>query len=134
MSSNSLEKRSLERLQALRPLLLRLHKDLMEGARIAYEQEYGSIPSKGEYFRLVLGHESFSWLRPISQMIVRVDERLAAKKPEVAENAEVLALDVRNLLASLEADSEQHKYYHQALKHNPNIAVIYDEAMKLLDI
>lgn len=134
MSLNSLEQRSLEKLQALRPLLLRLHKDLMEGARIAYEQEYGSIPSTGEYFRLVLGHESFSWLRPISQMIVRVDERLAAKKPEVAENAEALAVDVRNLLTSLEADSEQHKYYHQALKHNPNIAVTYAEAIKLLDI
>jgi hypothetical protein len=134
MSSNSLEKRSLERLQALRPLLLRLHKDLMEGARIAYEREHGSIPSTGEYFRLVLGHESFSWLRPISQMIVRVDERLAAKKPEAAENAEALALDVRNLLAPLEADFEQRNHYHQALKHNPNIAVIYAEAMKLLDI
>jgi hypothetical protein len=134
MSLNSLEQRSLEKLQALRPLLLRLHKDLMEGARIAYEQEYGSIPSTGEYFRLVLGHESFSWLRPISQMIVRVDERLAAKKPEVAENAEALAVDVRNLLTSLEADSEQHKYYHQALKQNPNIAVTYAEAIKLLDI
>lgn len=134
MSSNSLEQRSLEQLKALRPLLLRLHKDLMEGARIAYEQEHGSIPSTGEYFRLVLGHESFNWLRPISQLIVRVDERIAAKKPEVAENAEGLVLEARNLLAPLKKDSEQHDRYHQALKHNPNIAVIYAEAMKLLDV
>jgi hypothetical protein len=133
MSSNSLEQGSLEQLKALRPLLLRLHKELMEGARIGYEQEHGSIPSTGEYFRLVLGHESFSWLRPISQLIVRVDERLAAKKPEVAESAEAIVLEAHNLLAPLEKGSKQHDRYHQALKHNPNIAVLYAEAMKLLD-
>jgi hypothetical protein len=134
MSSNSPEHHALKQLQALRPLLLRLHKDLMEGVRIAYEEEHGTIPSTGEYFRLVLGHESFSWLRPISQLIVRVDERIAAKKPEVAENAEVLVAEVHNLLALLEEDSEQHNHYHQALKHNPNIAVIYAEAIKLLTL
>jgi hypothetical protein len=134
MSSNSPEHRALEQLQAVRPLLLRLHKDLMEGVRIAYEEEHGTIPSTGEYFRLVLGHESFSWLRPISQLIVRVDERIAAKKPEVAENAEVLVSEVHNLLALLEKESEQRNHYHQALKHNPNIAVIYAEAMKLLTL
>lgn len=104
----------------------------MEGVRIAYESEHGTIPSTGEYFRLVLGHESFSWLRPISQLIVRVDERIAAKKPELAENAEVLVSDAHHLLVPLAEESEQHHHYHQALKHNPNIAVIYAETMKLL--
>jgi hypothetical protein len=134
MSSNSSEHHALEQLRAIRPLLLRLHKDLMEGVRIAYEEEHGTIPSTGEYFRLVLGHESFSWLRPISQLIVRVDERMAAKKPELAENAELLVSEVHNLLALLEEDSEQHHHYHQALKYNPNITVIYAEAIKLLTL
>jgi hypothetical protein len=46
----------------------------MDAEKDLYEAVHGPIPNKGEYLRLVLNHEQFSWLRPISQFIVQIDE------------------------------------------------------------
>jgi hypothetical protein len=133
MSFNSeAEQFARHRLQKLRPLLLNLHKALMETERVAYEQAYGPIPSKGEYFRLVLGHEWFSWLRPISQFIVRIDELLAAKTPEEAESAEALVQETRRLLnPNAEGDIAEHRYY-QAIQQNPDVALMHATLTQLL--
>lgn len=85
-------------LRELRPLLLKAHKRLMEAEKEAYEAIYGPIPHKGEYLRLVLSHEQFSWLRPISQFIVQMDEVLMAKQPQPLDRAESLMFEARHLL------------------------------------
>jgi hypothetical protein len=129
---SDLEQRFLQRLQAVRPLLLQFHKDLMESTKLAYEERYGSISSTGEYFRLVLGDEFFSWLRPISQFIVRIDERIAAKKIRKAENAEMLVLEARQLLLPIATADLEHPY-SQAIRQNPEITKTYIEIMELLE-
>jgi hypothetical protein len=123
---------SQQRLRELRPLLLSLHKELMEQQRLTYEQTYGPIASKGEYFQLVLGHEWFDWLRPISQLIVRIDERLSAKKPDVAETPEGLLADVRKILNPLENGSNAEQRYDQAIQQNPDIALMHAKVVSIL--
>jgi hypothetical protein len=125
------DRSALQHLRELRPLLLALHKALMEEERTSYEQTYGPIASKGEYFQLVLGHEWFQWLRPISQLIVRIDERLSAKKPEEAEPPEILLTEVKALLNPLEAGSPPEQRYHRAIEFNPNVALMHAQVLKI---
>jgi hypothetical protein len=127
-----LEQQFQQRLRELRPLLLNLHKALMEQERIVYEQVHGPIATKGEYFQLVLGHEWFNWLRPISQTIVRIDELLSAKKPEATEPAETILVDVRALLRPLADGSIAEQRYYQAIQHNPEIALMHATAAQIL--
>lgn len=89
-------------LRELRPLLLQAHKHLMEAEKDAYEATHGPIANKGEYLRLVLNHEQFSWLRPISQFIVQLDEVLMAKQPQPLEQASALLGQARHLLNATE--------------------------------
>jgi hypothetical protein len=120
-------------LRTVRPLLLQLHKALMEAARLSYESNYGPILSKGDYFRLVIDNEWFQWLRPFSQFIVRIDERIAAKKPDEAENAEALVLDTQRLLSpASEGATPEHPYY-RLMQQNPEIAMIHAQIIRLLD-
>jgi hypothetical protein len=127
------DRSALQHLRELRPLLLSLHKALMEEERTSYEQTYGPIASKGEYFQLVLGHEWFQWLRPISQLIVRIDERLSTKKPNEAEPPEILLTEVKALLNPLEAGSSPEQRYHRAIQSNPDVAQMHAKAVEIFE-
>jgi hypothetical protein len=127
------EQSALACLRVVRPLLLQLHKTLMEAARLSYESNYGPILSKGDYFRLVIDNEWFQWLRPFSQFIVRIDERIAAKKPDEAEKAEDLILETQKLLSpASEGATPEHPYY-QLMQQDPEIAMIHAQIIRLLD-
>jgi hypothetical protein len=127
------DRAALEQLQKVRPLLLELHKTLMEAARLAYEANYGPILSKGDYFRLVVSNEWFQWLRPFSQFIVRIDERIAAKKPNEVENAEVIVSDAQKLLSPSSQGAEPDHPYYQLMQQNPEIAMLHAQLIGLLE-
>lgn len=131
-STNSSLDRPFERLRELRSLLLRLHKALLDSERTVYEQVYGSIPSKGEFFQLVIGHEWFSWLRPISQFIVQIDETLSAKEPATLNQVNELLTKARTLLKpSVQGTPLEQRYYH-AIQRDPDIALMHAEMSRLL--
>ena len=123
---------TLQQLRELRPALLRLHKALLESERIIYEQFHGRIQSKGEFFRLVIGHEWFSWLRPISQFIVQIDEVLSSKEPVPLSKASELIQEARKLLQPSQEGTSLQKRYYRALQRDPNIALMHAEVSKLL--
>ena len=54
--------------------LLRLHKALLDSERVSYERVHGRIETNGAFFQLVLGDAWFAWLRPLSQLMVKIDE------------------------------------------------------------
>ncbi|QZZ20716.1 hypothetical protein J5X98_26425 [Leptothermofonsia sichuanensis E412] len=134
MSSNdpALEE-TLHRLRELRGLLLRLHKALLESERVEYEQTYGPIQSKGEFFQLVIGHEWFNWLRPISQYIVLIDESMSVKEaPITLATAQTLLEEGRSLLRSLQEATPAEQRYHQAIQRDPAIEWIHSRVLGLL--
>src|SRR5437762_188097 len=76
-------------LEAVRRPLLRLHKALLDAERMAYEKEHGRIQGGGALLQLVIADPWFAWLRPMSGLIVMIDEYLEdAKRPP----AEAVAL------------------------------------------
>ena len=57
-----------------REALLALHKTLLDHVRIEYEREHGRVENAGALLQLVVGDPAFEWLRPLSQLIVAIDE------------------------------------------------------------
>jgi hypothetical protein len=131
-SMQSSSEPTVQRLRQLRSILLRLHKALLESERIIYEQFYGRIQSSGEFFRLVIGHEWFSWLRPISQFIVQIDEVLSAKEPVTSDKADELLAEARNLLKPSETGTALETRYYRAIQRDPDIALMHAEVSDLL--
>ncbi|MBL1176441.1 hypothetical protein [Pantanalinema sp. GBBB05] len=122
----------LKQLRELRSLLLPLHKALLESERVSYEESHGRIQSKGEYFQLVVSHEWFSWLRPISQYIVQIDEFLAAKEPVTLSEATALFAEARQLLQPSEEGTHSEQRYHQAIQRDPDVAFMHAKILRLL--
>ena len=133
MSVNQLPlENSIEKLREVRAALLRLHKALLEFERENYEQFFGRIKSKGEYFQLVVNHEWFSWLRPISQFIVQIDEALSAKEPITVGAANELLNQARQLIRPVEDGTTLEKRYYRAIQKEPKIALMHADVSQLL--
>jgi hypothetical protein len=132
LTNFSSEAEAFQQLQEFRVMLLRLHKALLESERGTYEQVHGEIASTGEFFRLVLDHEWFAWLRPMSQFIVQIDDFLHPKEPTTLAQAETLLATAHALLTPNAEGSLAEQRYMQAIQRDPTIALLHADAMKLL--
>ena len=104
----------------LRKSLLHLHKTLLDWERAAYERFHGRT-SPGSLLTALMNDPQFAWLRPLSELIVRIDESLeitALEGPDVDVDAiELLAA------ASISADERGDmaaKRHHQAMQEYPD--------------
>ncbi len=121
-----------QRLRELRPKLLKLHKALLDSERATYEQSYGRIQTSGEFLQLVINHEWFNWLRPISQFIVQIDELLHAKEPVVLSQVTDLLEKAQTLLQPSENGTLAEQHYFRAIQRDPAIAMMHGEVADLL--
>ncbi|MBD2465945.1 hypothetical protein H6G89_33715 [Oscillatoria sp. FACHB-1407] len=123
---------ALQRLRLVRTQLLRLHKALLNSERVVYEQFHGRIQNNGEFFRLVIGHEWFDWLRPMSQLIVQMDDILHAKEPVTVDQVKPVLEQAQNLLQPAVDGTSSEKRYYLAIQRDPEIALMHAEISKLL--
>ncbi|MBD1836497.1 hypothetical protein H6F61_28415 [Cyanobacteria bacterium FACHB-472] len=121
-----------QRLREVRTALLRLHKRLLDSEREGYEQSHGRIRSNGEFLRLVLEDEWFSWLRPFSQFIVKIDEALSPKESITLQKADELLKEASSLLTPSEEGSDREQRYYQAIQRDPDIAFMHAQISSLL--
>jgi hypothetical protein len=54
--------------------LLDLHKQLLDLVRADYEREHGPIGGPGPLLQLVTQDPAFAWLRPLSMLLVEMDD------------------------------------------------------------
>ena len=104
----------------LRTTLLTLHKTLLEWERAAYERIHGRT-SPGNLLTALMADPQFAWLRPLSELIVRIDESLeidALEGPEVDVGA-IVALAAAAIVAD-ETGSAAAQRHHQALQEHPD--------------
>ena len=83
----------------LRKSLLHLHKTLLDWERAAYERVHGRV-SPTDLLQATMEHPQFAWLRPISELIVRIDESVDTE----AQNGPV---DVAAIVARARAATAQ---------------------------
>ena len=121
----------LKQMEKVRHELLALHKALVDSERIGYEQTMGAIRSPNHFLRLLTQDPWFAWLKPLSLLIVSMDEVLDAKEPPAAATIEVLLKETEVLLAPSESGQGFSRHYFDALQRDPNVIFAHAEVTKL---
>jgi len=116
----------------LRKSLLNLHKTLLEWERAAYERIHGRT-SPGNLLTALMNDPQFAWLRPLSELIVRIDESLAIDAldgPDVDVNA-IVALAASAIVAD-ETGNAAAQRHHKALQEHPDAVFAHRAVTKVL--
>ena len=122
---------SRERLRGVSRALLRLHKALLDDERVQFERVRGRIASSGEFLQLVLHDEWFAYLRPLSTLVVQIDELLDAEEGAMEEAAALIA-QARAMLKPSETGSEFERRYYAAIQREPDVIFAQREVLRLL--
>ena len=124
---------SRDKLRQVRETLLILHKALLDSERTAYEIVHGPVASPAAFLQLLIGDDRFSWLRPITTLLVQIDEALAAKKPPATDKDFARLLeDTRALLSPSREANGFWKRYSGALDRDPAVALHHQDIEKQL--
>jgi hypothetical protein len=122
-----------EKLVEIRETLLVLHKALLDSERTSYEIVHGPIASPAAFLQLLINDNWFAWLRPITTLVVQIDETLAAKKPPAtSRDFERLVNDTRALLSPSRDANGFWQRYSGVMQRDPGVAVVHEEIEKKL--
>jgi hypothetical protein len=123
------------RLEQARQGLLHVHRALLEAERVRYERQHGRIDGSGAFLQLVLSDPWFHWLRPMSALIVQIDDWLDAEPPppDAVDAVEILLAQVRDRVRPDAAGAEFQQRYHRLIQEEPTVAVAHAEARKLIN-
>jgi len=114
----------------LHDALLHLHKVLLDSERVVYESSVGPIQSPNHFFQLLTGDPWFAWLRPISQLIVAIDETLDEKEPLTGANLDGLMSQAVFLLIPDRHEGEFGGRYMAALQRDPRVILAHAQVAK----
>ncbi|MDQ2921215.1 MAG: hypothetical protein M3R52_06365 [Acidobacteriota bacterium] len=131
-SENEITEKTRQQLVNVRQVLLPLHKTLLDFERHAYEREHGRISNSYEFLQLVMSDPWFAWLRQLSELIVEMDELLAAREAPSESTALALMEQSRILLTPAESGSEFQRKYFTAMQQSPEVVVAHSEFAKVL--
>ncbi len=115
----------------LRHALLRLHKTLLEWERAAYERIHGRA-SGNALLQAIMNDPQFAWLRPMSELIVAIDETLENEAPDVKADVAGIVARARTLVSPDESGSGYAQRYDQALQDSPDAVFAHRDVMTLL--
>jgi hypothetical protein len=117
-------------LQELRDALLDLHKTLIDSERAVYETNVGPIQSPHHFLSLLSSDPWFAWLRPVSQLIVAMDEALDAEESLTSDSVDVLMSESVFLLLPAERGGEFGERYVAALQRDPHVVLAHAQVAK----
>src|SRR5687767_14767084 len=115
----------------LRHALLHLHKTLLEWERAAYERVHGRA-SPGELLQAMMADPQFAWLRPVSELIARIDETLDSDAPDLVPDVPGILTQVRRLIAPDESGTPYAQRYHAALQEVPDAVFAHRAVTQVL--
>ena len=116
----------------LRRALLHLHKTLLEWERTAYERVHGRT-SPAELLEAIVTDPQFAWLRPVSALIVEIDEGLeidALEGPEI--DVDWIVAQTRTYISPDESGTPYAQRYHAALQDHPDAVFAHRAVTNIL--
>jgi hypothetical protein len=114
----------------LRHSLLDLHKTLIDSERVVYEANVGPIESPHHFFQLLTNDPWFAWLRPVSQLIVAIDEALDAQEPLTSDDLDALINESVFLLVPAKSGGAFGERYMAALQRDPQVVLAHAQVAK----
>lgn len=112
--------------------LLGLHKALIVAEQVTYERINGRVGSTGKLLQLVLNDPWFTWLHPLSQLVVRIDELLEDDTELTDVEVAYFLTEVRALIRPSEEGDGFERSYYEALQREPDVIFAHVEVKKLL--
>lgn len=119
-------------LKNLSKAMLRLHKTLLDAAKVDYEAKNGTIASVNQYFQLVIDDPHFAWLRKLSSLIALIDEAVSVRRPATEDEAKGLENEAKLLLNFQDGDESFNEKFQVALQNNQDAVLGYNDALKYL--
>ncbi len=120
-------------LKDLSRAMLRLHKVLLDAAKVDFEAKHGRITSVNHYFQLVIDDEHFAWLRKISALIALIDESVSVRRPATESEALGLFGEARALLNFEDADEDFNNKFQTALARNRDAVINHNDALTFVN-
>ena len=114
--------------------LLALHKALLDLQRIRYERTHGRVETAGSFLQLAIGDPQFAWLRPISELVVQIDELLVSEEPGAEVDADTVMDQARKLLRADENGGDFQRQYHRALQDSPEVVMAHAQWKRLAGV
>jgi len=108
----------------LRRVLIPLHRTLIEWERTAYERVHGRT-SAAELLTVIVADPQFAWLRPLSELIARIDGVLDTQAPDTRVDVDAIVAQARILTAPEEGGSPYARRYHTALQEVPDVVLAH---------
>jgi hypothetical protein len=119
-------------LPALRPHLLDLHRQLLEAERVDLER-YGGRLTGAEFLQIASQSFRLAWLRPLSELIVAIDDALDADDGDTtAESSESVVARVRALIAPPDAGTPFGRRYLAMLQVSPGVVMAHSALVQAL--
>lgn len=115
----------------LRHALLHLHRTLLDWERAAYERMHGRTTGHN-LLQAILTDPQFAWLRPLSELIVRMDEMLESEAPDVPGEVSAIVAQARALVSPGKQDSSYAQRYHTALQDHPDAVFAHRDVAQVL--
>ena len=115
----------------LRKSLLHLHKTLLDWERTAYERVHGRA-SASVLLKVIVEDPQFAWLRPMSELIVRIDETVDAGNEDTPADVEGIIARARAVIAADEAGPPNAQRYYAALQEHPDAVLAHGAVTKVL--
>jgi hypothetical protein len=103
----------------LRHALLKLHKTLLDWERAAYDRVHGRTTGH-PLLQAILNDPQFAWLRPLSELIVRIDETLDNDVADIPGEADAIVAQARKLVSPGEQGAPYAERYQTALQEDPD--------------
>ena len=88
--------------------------------------------SSSDLLNALLNDPQFAWLRPMSQLIVRIDEILDEKTPPMRNDLEAVVSQVRVLTSPNETGNIYERRYDMALQEHPDAVFAHRDLLALL--
>ena len=121
-----------KRLLDMRGSLLSLHKALILAEQVTYERINGRVASTNQLLHLVLNDPWFTWLHPLSQLVIRIDELLDDESELLLVEVEHFLMEARSLIRPSEEGDGFERSYYEALQREPDVIFAHVEVKKLL--
>jgi hypothetical protein len=114
--------------------LLGLHKALIVAEQLTFERIYGRVDSTGQLLQLVMNDPWFTWLHPLSNMVVRIDELMDEEAGPTTEDVAVIMTEIRALIRPSESGDGFERAYYEALQRSPDVVMAHCQMKKLLTL
>jgi hypothetical protein len=117
----------------VRQRMMSLYSSLIVAEQLTYERIHGRVGSTDELLQLVLSDPWFTWLCPVLDLLLRIDQLLGDDAFDIThENVKHLVAEVRTLTRpSIEGDGYERAYY-EALLRAPDVVLAHFQVTRAL--